>query len=659
MAQAHKESVLAAACVRTPVNPYTKAPLALYERELGERQQQRTASVSPQRLPRTSMGTPAAPAAALDWEEARCCKSRRCQDWVFDISKVHHPDKDYYVQVEKLKKAHLQNMEQLEKMYDKKLHLSGVHNPENEQGVVREVYRSAWEPKSVLPAEYDDKYLKHSLSGSVSPSLSESSHESTNGDSSDSEHSVSARNKILDMWNEFTVEDYIRNSEYFSKEIAKNKTSKKSKEWSHKITIPEPFQMTIRESKKKEMNIKSKSEIELENNLLKKKLEEEAECQKKFRANPVPSSVYLPLYQEIVERNEERRSFVKEKSKDILLATQKPFQFIEREERKKTLRLDFMNLSTSVPSANHFKAKPVPKSIYGTSTAERLKEEELYRGIRIHMRAQELLQNSSYPTITLAPGAHSGTKKGKCYKPKEKQKHKPKISATIPHSQTMHENQQKRLPESTSTKHVTVCEPFQLRTSNIPSHKEKIIMDIQADEENLKETRWPYKSPRAQARIHSSAGTLNPQGEALCNIPRSTELSKRREHAIRKREKQRTKDYMKELEAMEQRVLNKPLLIERVAQRNALMSAEKQYLNVLRDLGLSEEFVSKNGQSASVDEHVSVREENNPRAESTEGTLVLEDLLDDAEKYQTDPESEEAQEEDAYSTDEDHSMEEI
>nr|AAI58241.1 Unknown (protein for MGC:184956) [Xenopus tropicalis] len=267
MAQAHKESVLAAACVRTPVNPYTKAPLALYERELGERQQQRTASVSPQRLPRTSMGTPAAPAAALDWEEARCCKSRRCQDWVFDISKVHHPDKDYYVQVEKLKKAHLQNMEQLEKMYDKKLHLSGVHNPENEQGVVREVYR--------------------------------------------------------------------------------------------------------------------------------------------------------------------------------------------------------------------------------------------------------------------------------------------------------------------------------------------------------------------------------------------------------KREKQRTKDYMKELEAMEQRVLNKPLLIERVAQRNALMSAEKQYLNVLRDLGLSEEFVSKNGQSASVDEHVSVREENNPRAESTEGTLVLEDLLDDAEKYQTDPESEEAQEEDAYSTDEDHSMEEI
>ncbi|NP_001087604.1 protein FAM161A [Xenopus laevis] len=647
MAQAHRESVLAAACVRTPVNPYTKAPLTLYERELGDRPHP-SASVSPRGPARTSMEVPAD-------LESRFCKTRRCQDWVFDISDIHHSEKDYYVQVEKLKNAHLHNMEQLEKMYDRKLHLNGVHNPENEKRVAEDVYRSAWEPKSLLPAQHD--HLKQSRS--VSPSLAESSHESTDEDYGDSEHSVSARNKILHMWNEFTVEDYVRDSEYFSQEIAKNKTSKKSKEWSHKITIPEPFQMTVRESKKREMNIKSKSEIELENNLLKEKLEEEAECQKKFRANPVPSSVYLPLYQEIVERNEERRRFVKEKSKEILLATQKPFQFIEREERKKTLRLDLMQFSTSETSTSHFKAKPVPKSIYGTSIVERLKEEELYRGIRTHMRAQELLQSSSYPTSTLASGAHSGTKKGRCYKLKGKQEHKPKISDTIPHFQTIHENQQKRLLESKSAKHVTLCEPFQLRTSNITSHKEKIEMDIQADEENLKETRWPYKSPRASAQIHS-AGTMNLRLETLSQTPRSTESSKRREYAIRKREKQRTKDYMKELEAMEQRVLNKPLLIERVAQRNALLSAEKQYLNVLHELGLCEEFVTKNGQSSSVDEHVGVREEKKiPQGESTEGTLALEDLLDDEEDDKYDCESEEAEEEDAYSTDEDHRIEEI
>lgn len=49
-----------------------------------------------------------------------------CKDWILDISKLHHSDREYHIQLERLKNAHALNMEQLEKMYDNKLHLHGV-----------------------------------------------------------------------------------------------------------------------------------------------------------------------------------------------------------------------------------------------------------------------------------------------------------------------------------------------------------------------------------------------------------------------------------------------------------------------------------------------------------------------------------------------------
>ncbi|XP_075719125.1 protein FAM161A [Rhinoderma darwinii] len=615
MATSHQDSVLATACIRTPVNPRTRAPLTLYEREEEEL-----------RLSKEQPGLGDHDIYS-DTEGEQSCKMLNCKDWILDNSKIHHSDREYYRQLERLKNAHVLNMEELEKMYDHKLHLQGVQNT---HPAAKKDYWSEREQKSSQPTECECCFLKHNVSSSGS-SVS-SMEEFTDGeDDSDTEDSLSAREKIGQMWNGFTVEDYIKKTD-FGKQQSKHKTSK-CKEWSHKVTIPQPFEMTIRESKKKEMNVKSKSEIEMENNLLKKRLEEETECQKKFRANPVPASVYLPLYHEIVERNEERRNFVKERCKEILLASQKPFLFTEREERKKQDRKMQMNdLPDSVHSSKHFKAKPVPKTVYGTSVDERLKEEELYREIRIHMRSQELLHSSSYPTSTLACSTNSRSRKTRCQETKKEQSHRPKINTQIPDFKELHENQQKRLLHNKDTKHVTICDPFYLRTSNIPSHKGKILKDIETDEEILKETRWPYKSSRIQSWKHPEG--LCPREEASDVTPRSTESSKRREQAIRKSEQRRAKEYMQELGAMKERVSQTPLLLERATQKNARLCAEKHYSNVLRDLGLCDDFVSAKGKTAALRGPEHTKEGMfclDDEERRSEGTMEIEDLQEDDE----------------------------
>lgn len=73
-----------------------------------------------------------------------------------------------------------------------------------------------------------------------------------------------AKELINNMWTNFSVEDYIQHEDVNLPVLEKQR--KKPKEWVPRITVPEPFQMTVREQKKKEENMKSKSDIELVHN---------------------------------------------------------------------------------------------------------------------------------------------------------------------------------------------------------------------------------------------------------------------------------------------------------------------------------------------------------------------------------------------------------
>ncbi|NXT93928.1 F161A protein, partial [Anhinga rufa] len=491
-------------------------------------------------------------------------------------------------------------MAKLESMYRNKLYLKGVQPLDKKNAACNTCCRPTWEKSSYQPLNLHKSFSGSDLSDPLDSSISDGSDRELAFEENGSETASSAfaKERIEKMWDGFSVEDYISHTKHSLPSSPAFRTiRKKRKAWSPKVTVPKPFQMTIREARKKEQNVKSKSQMEMENNLLKKQLEEEAECQKKFRANPVPAAIFLPLYHEILQRNEERRRSVKERSKLKLLASQKPFKFIEREKQRNEIRkMQLRDLSVPEKKTKLFKAKPVPKCVYSPAVNDKLKEEELYREIRIRMRAEELLRNSSLPNSRLALKDTNKKKKHKCTEPKEAE-HKPKIKPGVPDFELLHQKFQKRLLQQKQVKHLTICEPFDLRTPYIPSNKGKILKDIQEDEEKLKETRWPYASPRRKPQMRHSSANSPLSGFGESKSPKITESSRRRLQAIRNYEKQRMKEYLQELQEMEERVNQRPLLFERVTQKDARIAAEKHYSNRLRALGICPEFVSKKGQT--------------------------------------------------------------
>ncbi|XP_042076845.1 uncharacterized protein LOC102309702 isoform X2 [Haplochromis burtoni] len=149
-----------------------------------------------------------------------------------------------------------------------------------------------------------------------------------------------------------------------------------------KVTVPKPFQMMLREEERKKHRVRTRSEIELENTLLRQELEELRECQKKFRASPAPAHIHLPLYEIISRRNSQRsnqsRSNTNNNRNMDATSTQtstalspQPFQFLERERRKKEARIvaELGKFGERIERHN-FKAKPMPTSIYGTRHRE-------------------------------------------------------------------------------------------------------------------------------------------------------------------------------------------------------------------------------------------------------------------------------------------------
>ncbi|XP_048448941.1 protein FAM161A, partial [Rhincodon typus] len=557
-------------------------------------------------------------------------------------------NEDYYKKVTELKNAHAHTIAILAKLCENKL-------------CVRSMAATSEDPcESSMHYSLGKKnngYLSHSTTQVGSTAHSSMSEMSKEDLEKGGENRMSyGRDRIQGMWDGFSVQDYISDEEpqkpkssnlpFTKMQIIK----KEQKQWSPKITIPQPFQMTLREAEKKKLKIKSRSEIEAENQMLRKQLEEEAECQKKFRANPVPAHTYIPLLAEIIERNEERRRFVKMRSQEILQAMQKPFVFLEREEKKKKIRkMQTEELNISVSKPKKFKAKPVPRYLYDQTISDRIKEQELYRVIKMKVRAQETLRGASLPKSMLH-NTLLEKKKATCWNPDEELKFKPKINTKVPNFENLHRKSRRQLMRKKNLKLTTVCEPFQLLTLQLPSKKEKVLNDIMADENHLKETRWPYLSCRNQWKSHDSTNS-NQSGSLDLKITKVTESEKKRKQAVRKlleekkkkeekeenwkreqklrerklkkvistrarasdphkslaevsrsklkqyrnHQRKRTKEYLLELEEMQDRVSRRPLLLEELTMRNARRAAERQYAAALKLQGLSEDFVSRKG----------------------------------------------------------------
>lgn len=286
------------------------------------------------------------------------------------------------------------------------------------------------------------------------------------------------------------------------------------------ITVPIPFNMTVRDELKPK--VKTKAQLEIEKEKLEKQKAEEAECQKVFRAKPPPAHIYVPLYDAIMIEQEARRSHVRAKCKDMLLSQQMPFSFVLREEERNKHRVKQQaecaarSRKQSRSASPVFKARPPPKIIYDGETKERIQEQEFLRKIKIQMRSLEMLASSNLPPRM---AEHQKRKHRKDIELKKSQpwidkppSFKPEIH-DVPDFQNLHKNLQKMKSKPVM---YTVCKPFNLRTDKIKSKIDHIINDIVEDDKRLKETRWPFTGTRERS---SSSASLRSRSASVGCIP--------------------------------------------------------------------------------------------------------------------------------------------
>ena len=290
----------------------------------------------------------------------------------------------------------------------------------------------------------------------------------------DTRHSAMAR--IEDMWEKFSVDNYCPRSSQKGKpgmvrssSLSKlSNTSKKQVPLKKPVTVPKPFAMSLREPNRTPK--KSKAALELEQQENEKKRMEDLECQKKFKAMPVPAHVHLQLYDELKEARETRRREIVRRRKELLESIQEPFQLSLRDEEKQKRRS-----STTIPQSSHqFRAHPFPSHLFGNYVTDKMLEEEEYRKIRKNMRAKELMKSSSLPQTMKLKGKDytDGRQRHHQYEERAKRagltnehKFQPRINRTMPDFDEQYERFMQEMSQRKQMREATVCKPFNLRTS--------------------------------------------------------------------------------------------------------------------------------------------------------------------------------------------------
>nr|XP_054607832.1 protein FAM161A [Nothobranchius furzeri] len=659
MANSHRRNVLVTSCLKTPVDPNTKAPLASYERG--------RASASGRLDNRDCEKELEYQDSESDFCEEDCVgkTSPHMRNGYTrgrpDLSEIFFSNEEYYSKLEELKKTHLSTMAKLENMYGQKLQFRPT---EPIDGTMLDAWhRFPWENNSSATTHQGLKKSHSAVELRWGSGQSDSSDETSSRKDVGIGLLLSPKEVITNMWKDFKVpphNHWLTSSTPCSPPVGRSRPQKRTEEArqgskdreKHRATVPKPFHMTLREDARQKCGVKTRSEMELENTNLRRQLEELSECQRKFRASSVPAHVRLPLYEELQERNEERRRAIREREQHHLQTIQKPFSFLERERLKKEQKQQ--QLSADQEKAKPFKAKPVPKSVYAAASGEQMKEEQLYRSIKIQMRAQEMLNSASLPPsmLTRRPSERKKTKDGSTA---AEATHQPQINKEVPDFKASHKRFQKQLERRKEVKPITACEPFQLKTSQISCRRERILADIEKDRSSPRMLRWPYISP-GSARTPSSSLCSSLSGSMELLPAKATDATKKRHEAVRKvleqrkkaeeeeqrwrdkqkqREKklqrlvlkraqandphqalsqiyqgklqefrkqdlQRKKEYKQEIRDMCERVKGRPLLLEQVAQRIAKQAAEKRYIEALHGSDVTEDFLSsKVGKPAS------------------------------------------------------------
>ncbi|KAM4585112.1 protein FAM161A [Odontesthes bonariensis] len=656
MANAHRTNVLITSCLKTPVDPHTKAPLASYER--GRVLPYTTAHLDNRdyesELEYEDTGSDFWDGDCLEKGGPHIGSDYRLAGNRFDLREIFFSNKEYYSKLEELKKAHLRTMAELECMYKQKLQLKS--SEPLDMTVLDVGDRLLWTNISQVPSCHGLKKFHSAVELRWGSEQSDEDEAASNDVEKDllfspKEHiknmwrcplKLSPHNHHLSSSSLHSMPDRMRPQKKRGKPRQGHKDGQQE-DWKNRATVPKPFNMMLREAEKRKLGMKTRTAIEQENKELRREIEQLAECQRKFRAIPVPAHVHLPLYEELQERNEERRRTMRDR--EDIQKIQKPFSFLERERLKKEQKQLCQAQPSDQGKVPPFKAKPVPKSVYAATSGEQMKEEQLCRSIKKQMRAQDMLHSASLPPSMLTQ--RLSERKTKDGSTDDSFSHRPQINKEVPDFNASYRRFQKHLGKCKEVKPTTACEPFELRTSQISSHRERILADIENEQNSPRLRRWPYISP-GPASTQSSSLCSSLSGSLELLPAKVTDATKKRHDAVRKKleqrkkaeeeeerwkekqrqkekklqsvvvkraqandphlalsqthqnklkefrkqDLQRRKEYQQEIKEMRERVKGRPLLLEQVAQRNAKQAAEKCYIKTLHGCDVTEEFIS-------------------------------------------------------------------
>ncbi|KAG8448917.1 hypothetical protein GDO86_015841 [Hymenochirus boettgeri] len=396
------------------------------------------------------------------------------------------------------------------------------------------------------------------------------------------------------------------------------------------VTVPKPFQMSLREIERKDkMKLRSLSvSLDAEN-------EEDSECLKQFRAQSVPAEVFLPLYNELMEQNDAKRKSHILKRKEFLLSTQKPFSFIAKEEERK--KKNVQNYETAVPVKENHKKGNTYKAILDPLISDKLKETELLRKMNSQMRAKDMLQNSAAP-IPLSRGVRDSSISLKTQQEylgflQQNLTFQPRTNATIPDFQKLYRVFQKESMKNQKEKEPTRNKPFTLHTANRSKLRKKGLVNSESysdykeprkcssvDLSSLSPNTLPIyitdSTKRRESAIRSSLeekyyqenqkahwlnkhkkktqamqGSIYKRAKALDPHQSLADTIKEKVTHNRQSDLKRLKEYKEEVEEMKRRVSQRPYLFETITKGNAVKEVERKFISTLQEAGITEEFV--------------------------------------------------------------------
>eukprot|EP00003_Mantamonas_plastica_P021899 TRINITY_DN361_c0_g3_i10.p1 TRINITY_DN361_c0_g3~~TRINITY_DN361_c0_g3_i10.p1 ORF type:complete len:796 (-),score=343.77 TRINITY_DN361_c0_g3_i10:52-2439(-) len=422
----------------------------------------------------------------------------------------------------------------------------------------------------------------------------------------------------------------LRNS-YDSKYFEMQQARKKKERQRPKITIPKPFSFEERENNRK----KSLQQIKFEEDIRRKKEEEEALLNYKFRAEPVPESSIVPKYYQMMDEMENRRRENKRMSFEITKSREKPFSFYERDlemekdknETLKRLRKEREQMEAEELRKRNFQANRIPKHV-SEPRFELMQMEEEERKQRINKMAQERLRQASLPP-RMEMWEHTQQTK---VKKEEGPSFKPQINETVLDFDKLHKEFANELAQKKQQFRQTEIKEFSLRveknmderrakrerkkqqeeldaylreeeekkkkqamierlnrTSKEPKYTKMTLFKIEEakrkkEEEELKK----LEEEEAKRAEKEKKRALNAKVSAsLYDTRKDLELRKEQQRQQKMQQRRELEEeYKEQLRTMKEKVDSRPLLLKQMEIDNEKKQAQERYNAKIRASGI-------------------------------------------------------------------------